>query len=74
MSGAQLDTLKRGDGLKKDEDQTLLANMYDPDDVKGEKSNKRRQRARERTDGECRTTSGRPRLRSVVCLPNVALL
>ena len=38
----QLDSLKRGRGIRKDNDDvTISANLYDPDDVKSRKSNKR---------------------------------
>ena len=39
----QLEKIKKGEGLVKDEDETLIANTYDPDDIKSKKSNKRRQ-------------------------------
>ena len=50
----QLDKLRKGEGLRKDEDQTRIANTYDPDDIKGEKSNKRRQKEKEENDGRCK--------------------
>ena len=44
----QLENLRKGVGVRKDEeDQLLQANTYDPDDTKGHKSNKRRQREKE---------------------------
>ena len=50
----QLDKIKRGEGLLKDHDERLLANTYDPDDLKSVKSNKRReQEQREEVRGEC---------------------
>ncbi|XP_052257208.1 jouberin-like isoform X2 [Dreissena polymorpha] len=39
-----LESLRKGEGLQKDVDETQLANMYDPDDTKFEKSNKRKQK------------------------------
>ena len=39
----QLDKIKRGEGLVKDLDDRLLANTFDPDDIKSRKSNKRRE-------------------------------
>ncbi len=39
----QLDKIKSGHGLVKERDETLLANTFDPDDVKSAKSNKRRE-------------------------------
>jgi len=45
----QLESLKRGESIHKDDDGvTLLANTYDPDvDPKNTKSNKQRQRQQE---------------------------
>ena len=40
----QLDSLRKGEGLTKDVDETVLANTFDPDDSKYEKSNKKKQR------------------------------
>ena len=47
-----LENLKKGVGLRKDEeDQAILNNTFDPDDVKGEKSNKRRERQMKQRTG-----------------------
>jgi len=45
----QLESLKKGESIHKDDDgATLLANTYDPDtDPKSKKSNKHRQRQQE---------------------------
>ena len=45
----QLESLRKGEGLIKDKDELQEANTFDPDDVKSTKSNKRRQKEREKT-------------------------
>ena len=48
MEMFQLESLRKGDGVRKDqEDRLLMANTYDPDDAKPNKSNKRRQKEKE---------------------------
>ena len=44
----QLERLRKGDGLRKEKDQLLDANTFDPDDTKTGKSNKRRQKERDK--------------------------
>ena len=43
-----MESLKKGDYVRKDkqDERTLLANLYDPDDTKKGKSNKRREKER----------------------------
>ena len=43
----QLESLRKGEGLKKDEDETAKANTFDPGKTKYEKSNKKKQKLRE---------------------------
>lgn len=44
----QLESLRKGEGLQKEEDAAIKANTYDPDNSpKNEKSNKRRQKLQE---------------------------
>ncbi len=47
---SQMESLKKGDYVRKDkhDEKTLLANLYDPDDTKTHKSNKRREKERAR--------------------------
>ena len=40
----QLQSLRKGEGLEKDVDETKLANTFDPDESKYEKSNKKKQK------------------------------
>lgn len=40
----QLESLRKGEGLEKAVDETKLANTFDPDDTKYEKSNKKKQK------------------------------
>jgi hypothetical protein len=45
--------LKKGEGLEKEQDDaTLLANTYDPDDSKSSKNNKNRAKSRKGDTGE----------------------
>ncbi|XP_053394001.1 jouberin-like isoform X2 [Mercenaria mercenaria] len=39
-----LESLRKGEGIQKDVDETKLANTYDPDDTKYQKSNKKKQK------------------------------
>lgn len=44
----QLESLRKGEGLQKEEDAAIKANTYDPDNSpKNEKSNKHRQKLQE---------------------------
>lgn len=45
-----MEKLKKGEGLRKDQDHILLANTYNPDDVKDEKSNIWRQKENNQTN------------------------
>ena len=56
----KLERIRKGEGIRKDEEDHLFeANVYDPDDVKSKKSNKRRQLEQSNGTGitykKCRT-------------------
>ena len=47
----QLESLRKGEGLQKEEDAAIKANTYDPDDSpKNMKSNKRKQKLMEESE------------------------
>ena len=48
LNASQLESLRKGEGLRKDKDALLEANTFDPDDIKSAKSNKRRQKEQEK--------------------------